>query len=229
MTLARKLKTLTGDLTSLTDDNCQPFAEKVAEICGLSVVRIHAMLHNLMPLHLDNMGLFRMALAVIEYLPLFEKDNLRIEGKYTGVPSLWVHCRMLSARPSLAARKPETQVVALALTSILAGRILVFRMNFDTTIGVLKRCGVHKHEKGVGLPLPQELTGTYHFIKFGTDDNALCMPVMFDWHSSESKANRELRMMRKLRNCPQPAHITCVDCCAGRDVCPAACRAVTKR
>lgn len=111
--LAKKIAPLFKGIAVLRSDNCGEVAGSLANLTGLPAIRIHSMFRHLMPLRVDNMGLFRLSLAIIEYLPLFDADENKYEGVYTGTPPLWAHCRVLSARVAAGGTGTSTQLVSM--------------------------------------------------------------------------------------------------------------------
>ena len=66
-------------------------------------------------------------------------------------------------------------------------------------------------------------------MKIGASNGMLAI-YSAEWEPSEKEENKKLATMRRQRMCNQPEqHRKCIDCCAGRDKCPAACRATTRR
>ena len=225
--LAKKIAPLFKGIAVLRSDNCGEVAGNLASLTGLPVIRIHSMFRHLMPLRVDNMGLFRLAFAIIEYLPVFAADENKYEGVYTGTTPLWAHCRILSARVSDGGTGATTQLVLLPMTSLLAGRFLKIYVPVKRAVELVKKCGCHPRSSDTP-PAPQELTSTYHHVRIGAENGMLTMYAV-EWDRSEKEENKKLATMRRQRMCNQPEHIKCIDCCAGRDKCPAACRATTRR
>ena len=211
----------------LRSDNCAEVTGSLANITGLPAVRIQMMFSHLMPLRVDNMGIFRIALAIIEYLPLFANDNCQYDGAYTGSPPIWAHCRVLSARVAGGGAHARVQLVILPMTSLLAGRLIKIYTPVKQAVDLVKKCGCRLRSSDIP-PAPQELTSTYHHFKIGASNGMLTIYAA-EWDRSEKEENKKLATMRKQRMCNQPEHIRCIDCCAGRDKCPAACRATTRR
>lgn len=225
--LAKKIAPLFKGIGILRSDNCAELVGRLVSLTGLPTIRIQAMLSHLMPLRIDNMALFRLSLAIVEYLPLFDKDDNSYDGAYRGNPPVWTHVRVLSARALNGGVSRTVQLVLLPMTSVLAGRLITMRISVKQALELVKKCGCHRRGSDIP-PAPQELTSTYHYMKIGASNGMLAI-YSAEWEPSEKEENKKLATMRRQRMCNQPEHIKCIDCCAGRDKCPAACRATTRR
>ena len=111
--LAKKIAPLFKGIGILRSDNCAELVGRLVSLTGLPTIRIQAMLSHLMPLRIDNMALFRLSLAIVEYLPLFDKDDNSYDGAYRGNPPVWTHVRVLSARALNGGVSRTVQLVLL--------------------------------------------------------------------------------------------------------------------
>lgn len=212
----------------LTGDNCLSFVEYLARVCDISYERALAMLGHFMPLKLDGIGVLRLALAILHYLPVFEKDDVVLEQRYDGVPKLWAHCKIINTFPYMGQNKVRVRIVYLLMTSVLAGEYRLEDVSFDESVRILRHIGMGKPKYCKEPLLPQELTGAYSYILFGNKPNAACVPLVHEVTSSEKKANKKLLRARLTVDCPKKPEGGCSQCLIGRDQCGIACRMFTK-
>lgn len=227
----RVAKVIAGHLpkeTTLTSDNCLAFVDYLARVCDISYERALTMLGHFMPLKLDGLGVLRLALAIIHYLPIFDKDDIVREHRYDGVPKLWAHCKIMNTFPYTGKDSVRVRVVYLLMTSVLAGEYRLEDVSFEGSLRILRHIGMGKPRYCKEPLLPQELTGAYTYVLFGNKPNAACVPLVHEATSSEKKANKKLLRARLTVDCPRKPEGGCAQCLIGKDQCGIACRMFTK-
>lgn len=208
----------------MTVNNCEPILQYMTRVAEVPYSRTMSMLRGVMPSQASPFFFFRVALMILEYLPCFEKDDVRMEAMYDGSVPIWAHTRVLSAGIVQNDRVDDTQIVMLLTTSPLAGSIKHVVIRTRAAIALLRKAGMGRSATRYSPPAPQELTGAYLFVKFGNVENRINVPVQFDVTSSEKSENKKLMRLRIDHSCGKNGEDGCPTCPVGRDRCALSCR-----
>ena len=182
------------------------------------------MLSHLLPLKITAFNVFRLSLAIMNYLPKFEGRDVSLRDLQEDLPNLWVHVRItdVDVREETPGRF-FVYLEVLCMTTQLAGRLLKFRVPYTQLKKVFCAIGLRTKIKESETVVPRELCSVYAHIHLG--DTGTDAFAILGWSStaSEKKKNKELTMLRKRKDCSY-ANVQCVDCPLGKDRCALACR-----
>lgn len=212
----------------LTDSNSIEFIGKLSVITKHTRERCSAMLGWLGKLGTKKEDALRIAYAVIGYLPCFDSQDRTLETAYDGRPVFDVHGRFMAAHGFIDSRsnKPYVDCAFIAMSTILAGRVYLFRFNIYQIDRLLKKLyiGRTKLEKN---PHPAELSGCYAVLpsswlagEIGKVNEVKCTSEM-------RELNRALCKKRAVRKCDVAE--SCAKCYKGRDECAIAVRLHTRK
>ena len=221
--VAKALKPIMGERASLTTQNCEAFCVYMRDTCKVPYVTTKAMLQNLLPLRVDALGMFRLSLAIIGYLPEF-KHEMTLADLQEDFPNVWAHVRILDV--DVREETPghfSAYLEVLFLTSQLAGRLLKFRVPYTQLRYVFKSIGLRNRIKESEVLIPRELCSMYAHIHLGDTDRAAFSILGWTATASEKKRNKNLMLLRKKKDCDRVG-TQCVDCPLGKDRCALACR-----
>ena len=212
-----------GERAVLTTQNCEEFCVYMRDVCKIPYVTTKAMLQNLLPLKVDTLDMFRLALAIIGYLPEFQGEMTVAELR-EDLPNIWVHVRILDVdvREETPGRF-SAYLEIMPLTSQLAGRLIKFRVPYTQLKHVFKAIGLRNRIKETEVLIPRELCSMYAHVHLGDSDRAAFGILGWSATPSEKKRNKELMTLRKKKDCGRPG-TQCVDCPLGKDKCALACR-----
>ena len=227
MQVAKALKPCVEGLTALTTNNCEDFCLFLRDKCGVPYMTSKVMLSNLLPLKINAFNMFRLALAIMHYLPNFEGRDVSLKDLQEDLPNLWVHVRITDV--DVREEAPGhfyAYLEVLCMTSLLAGRLMNFRVPYYQLKKVFCALGLRTRVKESETVIPRELCSMYGHIHLGDTVNQARTILAWSATASEKKKNKELVQLRKRKDCSFP-DIVCTDCKMGKDRCALACRKVT--
>ena len=209
-----------------TEDVVIDLVGKLSDITKHSRERISAMLGWLGRLGTTRVDAYRVALAIQGYLPCFDSQDRQLEVAYKGVPVFDVPGRFLAARAYADDKgRPTVDTVFLAMGTILAGRVYMFKLNMFQVDKLLKKVYVGR-TKLEQNPHPAELSGCYCSLpsdwltgRIGRVSEITCTAEM-------RSINRTLCKKRATRQCSESE--SCARCWKGRDQCAIAVRLTSK-
>lgn len=211
----------------LNSENSTEFVSNLARITKHTPMRCSAMLSWLGDIKKTKEDALRIAYAVIGYLPCFDNNDDRLEEKYLGDPVFPVYGRFIASRAYYKTPdRPVVDVVFLAMSTILAGRVCLMQFSLPQAERILKKIYVGR-SKLESQPHPAELSGCYLTLpsdwlaaRIGSIPDISC--------TTEMRAlNRSLCHKRATRKCSFSD--SCATCDKGRDQCAIAVRKTTKR
>ena len=209
---------------ALTTTNCEEFCLFLRDKCHIPYAATSSMLSHLLPLTVDAFNMFRLALAVINYLPKFETREVTLDDLREDMPNTWVHVRIIDAD---VREETPGRVIAylkvLCYTTQLAGRILTFRVPCTQMKRIFCALGLRTRIKENEVVSPRELCSMYAHIHLGDTETAAFTIIGWAATGSEKKKNKELALLRKKKDCSH-VDVTCVECPLGKDACALACR-----
>lgn len=209
---------------ALTTDNSADFCLFLRDKCHIPYAATSAMLENFIPLKITAFNMFRLALAIINYLPRFETRDVTLDDLREDLPNTWVHTRIIDV--DVREETPGRFIAylkVLCYTTILAGRILTFRVPCTQMKYVFRALGLRNRIKEEEVVSPRELCSMYAHIHLGETQKESFTVIGWKATGSEKKKNKELSMLRKRKDCSH-VDVTCVECPLGKDVCALACR-----
>lgn len=182
------------------------------------------MLSHLLPMKINPFNMFRLALAIMHYLPKFSTRDITLEDLREDFPNLWVHVRVTDV--DVREESPGRFVAylkVLCYTTQLAGRLLTFRVPYTQMKRVFSAVGLRARVKETEVVSPRELCSVYAYIHLGDTQTESFTILGWAATGSEKKKNKELALLRKRKDCSH-TDVTCVECPLGKDVCALACR-----
>lgn len=182
------------------------------------------MLSALLPLKITAFNVFRLALAIMHYLPKFQGRDVTLQDLQEDFPNLWVHVRItdVDVREESPGRY-AAYLEVLCMTTQLAGRLLTFRVPYPQLKKVFCAVGLRQRVKEQETVAPRELCSVYAHIHLGDTGSSAFSILGWSATASEKKKNKELSTLRKRKDCSY-ANRQCVDCSLGKDRCALACR-----
>lgn len=215
----------------LTICNCELFLSHLSKTCFLNRELAVDFLNRYMPIALDGLGLVRLAVGIIEVLPLYKKlsNNFKVFPSYDGTPSVQAHCKILH---SFAYKAPEGKIrvamIILVMTSHKAGQTVTYDVSYQKALKLMSDVRIERRKNKVQHPPnPTELTGIYCTVLFGNQNNCVDVPLSFMTSTDENKHNKALMFKRVNRKCDKA--LSCSVCSYGTDKCAIACRYKTKQ
>lgn len=212
---------------SLNVGNVEEFCVFLRDKCHIPYAATKAMLSRLLPLKVTSFNMFRLALAVINYLPRFETRDVTLDDLKEDFPNLWVHVRVtdVDVREESPGRF-YAYLEVLCMTTTLAGRLLSFRVPYTQLKRIFCALGLRSRVKEQEVVPPRELCSMYAHLHLGDTKTEAFNILGWTATGSEKKRNRELMLLRKRKDCSH-ADVQCVDCPLGKDQCALACRKVS--
>lgn len=209
---------------SLNSDNVEEFCLFLRDKCHIPYAATKAMLSKLLPLKVTSFNMFRLALAVMNYLPRFETRDVTLEDLEEDLPNMWVHVRItdVDVREESPGRF-YAYLEALCMTTVLAGRLLSFRVPYPQLKRIFCALGLRSRVKEQEVVPPRELCSMYAYLHLGDTQTEAFNILGWTASGSEKKKNRELVLLRKRKDCSH-VETTCVECPLGKDQCAIACR-----
>lgn len=223
--IAKKLIPLLPKDGVLDCFNSSALCSFIVEEYNVTPVLASDMLNSLQDIRGTPLGAFRIALAILEYLPLFNKEDTTLKGSYKGSPPCWFHARIVTVMVKNTPKGCVVTIKYLMYTSVLAGNYISMSYNLEGISRLFKSmCLVKPRYKG--KIYPQELFNMYLTLLIGETNSAVLVPTKYKVSSCEGKHNAMLAKARSNKSCGSTRR--CAICPKGLDQCPMACRRVTK-
>ena len=215
------------DIKTLCDSNCEGFCKYLKEVCDIPYAVSKEMLNHFMPMRINAFNMFRLSLAIMHYLPEVDTRDITLAKLQEDLPNMWAHIRVtdVDVRETSPGRF-YAYVEVLFMNTILAGRLMSFRIPCLHMRGIFKSLGLRNRVKESDVLNPRELVGMYataHIVETETKHLTVGAWTVND---SERKKNKELSLLRKKKACSF-VDTLCVDCAMGKDKCALACRKKT--
>ena len=225
--VAKALRPVMQDIKTLRENNCEGFCSYLQVVANVPYPVAKAMLSHFMPMQINAFNMFRLALAIMYYLPEVSKTDTSLQDLQKTLPQGWAHVRVtdVNVRENSPGRF-YAYVEVLFMDTVAAGRLQEFSMPCTWMRGIFKSIGLRNRIRETDVVNPRELVGMYASVHVVENDKRYIDIDGWTVNDSERKRNRDLSRLRKKKECSF-VDTECVNCMLGKDKCALACRKKT--